>query len=426
VLVSERSTDRTRGRYQWDDLRRDTSLLDRLAAGPTGDQTGTTDDVILLEDDGRRTSPGATGVLTRTPTRVRVVPQGIFDLHELAARIAIAGNDEAAVIDAIRSAPRASVDSVLAETDWRVIVPCPVVEAGGEQHRVLFTGREGREPAIVYGTPAAGLDASVEDTAPSDLFPGPELARVERGGILLATAEVLIITGVLLATWASGALGSAARDHAIWLGSSLVLAASAVGFTLIPRFTTRDPEVDLNDVFEVRRTYASRTELIGWTSAISAVLFGVALIMGIGPMLDGEPAPSSSVSVTFDTDSSPVLATIQVGVSGAHPGDPIAIDVTAFAGSDAIATSVAHLSLVANEEGQVQTLRSVSMPPGDDVLSVSVTAGDVAPVCSPSSGSEPGCTIVAIPAATSGTSTSAPSGPPASVSVVLPAATPSP
>src|SRR6187551_1298199 len=38
VLVSERSSDRARGRYEWDDLRRDTSLLDRLAEGPAGDQ----------------------------------------------------------------------------------------------------------------------------------------------------------------------------------------------------------------------------------------------------------------------------------------------------------------------------------------------------------------------------------------------------
>ena len=251
------------------------------------------------------------------------------------------------------------------------------------------------------------------------------MARVERGAGLLVTAEVVIIAAVLLAGWASGALGLAAREHAIWLGVSLVLAASAVGFALIPQFTTRDPEANLNDVFDARRIYARRTELIGWTSTISAVLFGIALITGIGPTIDGELAQSSSASVTFDTASDPVVATIQVDVSGAQAGAPIAIDVATFAGSGTVATPVAHLSLVADRDGSAQALRSASMPPGSAFLAVSVTTGDVTPaVCSPSSGAAPGCTIVAIPAAAGPTSTTA--SPTASVSAIFPSVTPSP
>ena len=159
VLVSERSSDRTRGRYEWDDLRRDASLLDRLAEGPAGNQPGgdPNDDVILLEDGGRDNG-GNAGVLTRARPRVRVIPQGIFDLHELAARIAIAGSDEEAVIDAIRTAPHASVGEMIADAPWRVVVPCAAVEPGELPHDVLFTGLAGREPAVIYGTTASGLD----------------------------------------------------------------------------------------------------------------------------------------------------------------------------------------------------------------------------------------------------------------------------
>ena len=286
VLVSERSSERTRGRYEWDDLRRDASLLDRLAEGPAGNQPGgdPNDDVILLEDGGRDNG-GNAGVLTRTRPRVRVIPQGIFDLHELAARIAIAGSDEEAVIDAIRTAPHATVGEVIADAPWRVVVPCSAVESDERPHDVLFTGLAGREPAVIYGTTASGLDLSVEETAPGDVFPSAELARVERGATMLVAAEVLIGTAVLLCAWVSGALALAAREQATWLGASLLLAAAAVAFAAMPWFVSREPDANMNDVFDVRRVYASRISLIAWAAAISVVLFGAALIIGIAPVL---------------------------------------------------------------------------------------------------------------------------------------------
>jgi hypothetical protein len=429
VLVSERSSDRPPGRYEWDDLRRDTSLLDRLAAGPVGHRPGddTADDLILLEDE-RDERAGRAGVLTRTPPRVRVIPQGIFDLRELSARIAIAGSDEGSVIDAIRSTPRASTGEVVAETPWRVIVPCPVVEAGEGRHDVLFTGQEGGEPAVVYGTPASGLDESVETTAPGDLFPSAELARMERGATLLLAAEVVITTGVLLAAWASGALALAAREHAGWLGLSLVLAASALAFAVLPQFVTRDPAANLNDVFDARRTYASRISLLGWASAISALLLAVALIAGIAPTLDADRVPVSSTSVSFETSSSPVVATIQVDLLNAGSGDPVVIAVTSFSGVDAAGTAVARLSDLADENGTSETVRSIAMRPGDDFLAVSVGTGETAPpACTPSTGATTGCTIVAIPTSGRGTSATATAGATsdsaATVSVIAPAAT---
>ena len=37
---------------------------------------------------------------------------------------------------------------------------------------------------MIYGTTASGLDLSVEETAPGDVFPGAELARAERGATI--------------------------------------------------------------------------------------------------------------------------------------------------------------------------------------------------------------------------------------------------
>ena len=435
VLVSARSSDRTRGRYEWDDLRRDTSLLDRLAAGPAGAQPGGDphDDVILLEDDGGHaggdTGTGTgTGVLTRSQPRVRVIPQGIFDLHELAARIAIAGTDEDAVIDAIRTAPHAAVGEVIADAPWRVIVPCPVVEAADQPHAALFTGLEGREPAVMYGTAAGGLDASVEETAPEDLFPSAELARAERGTAWLVAAEVLVATAVLLCAWVSGGLAVAARDHAVWLEVSLLLAAAAIVFAALPWFITRDPEANVNDTFDVRRLYASRTALIGWACAISVVLFVVALMVGVAPVLATDVAATSSTSVTFETATSPVLATIQVDVANADPDATVSVDVQSFATTEATGSVLAHRAGIASQEGTAQVVQQIAMPPTDRYLTVAVAAGDATmPTCTPTTTTTSGCTIVAIPASDTGAPTSASSSSNASATIVAPSITsPSP
>ncbi len=433
VLVSARSSDRTRGRYEWDDLRRDTSLLDRLAAGPAGAQPGGDphDDVILLEDDGRHAGgdPGSgTGVLTRTQPRVRVIPQGIFDLHELAARIAIAGTDEEAVIDAIRTAPHAAVGEVIADAPWRVIVPCPVVEAADQPHAALFTGLEGREPAVMYGTAAGGLDASVEEAAPEDLFPSAELARAERGAGWVVAAETLVATAVLLCAWVSGGLAVAARDHAVWLEVSLLLAAAAIVFAALPWFITRDSEANMNDTFDVRRVYASRTALIGWACAISIVLFVVALMVGVGPVLATDVAATSSTSVTFETATSPVLATIQVDVANADPDTTVSVDVQSFPTTDATGSVLAHRTALASQDGTAHVAQQIAMPPTDRYLTVAVAAGDApTPTCTPTTISTPGCTIVAIPTSDTGTTASASSSSNASATIVAPSITsPSP
>ena len=424
MLVSERSSDRTRGRYEWDDLRRDTSLLDRLAEGPAGNQPGAdpNDDVILLEDE-RSDRGGNAGVLTRARPSVRVIPQGIFDLHELAARIAIAGSDEEAVIDAIRTAPHAAVGEVIAEAPWRVVVPCAAVEPGGLPHSVLFTGLAGREPAVIYGTTASGLDLSVEETAPDDMFPSAELARVERGATMLVAAEVLTGTAVLLCAWVSGALGLAARER------SYVARRGAPSWpprrSRSPRcrwFVSREPAANMNDLFDVRRVYAGRISLIGWAAAISVVLFGAALIIGIGPVLAANASPTASTSVFFDTAASPVVATIEVDVTNAGSGEQFTIEARSFASADGDGTVRAHLAGLASEDGTAENVQQLAMQVGDRYLAVAVAPQEgTLPVCTPTSTQTPGCTIVAIPgsseSASTTTSTSASS---ANVSLVTP------
>jgi hypothetical protein len=429
VLVSDRSSDRARGRYEWDDLRRDTSLLDRLAEGPAGNQPGgdPNDDVILLEDEGRD-SGGNAGLLTRARPRVRVIPQGIFDLHELAARIAIAGSDEEAVIDAIRTAPHAAVGEVIADEPWRVVVPCPSIEPGELQHDVLFTGLAGREPAVIYGSTASGLDLSVEETVPGDLFPSAELARVERGATMLLAAEILTGAAVLLCAWVSGALALAARERATWLGVSLVLAAAAVAFAAMPWFVSREPDANMNDVFDVRRVYASRISLIGWAATISVVLFGAALITGIAPVLAADTAPTASTSVFFDTAASPVVATIQVDVANAAPSEPFTIEVRSFASAEGDGTVRAHLAGLASEDGTAENVQQLAMSAGDRYLAVAVAPQEGAlPACTPATTQVPGCTIVTIPAPNESASTSSVSSTSsANVSVVTPPVTSSP
>ena len=359
---------------------------------------------------------------------MRVIPQGIFDLHELAARIAIAGSDEEAVIDAIRTAPHATVGEVIADAPWRVVVPCAGVEPGELPHDVLFTGLAGREPAVIYGTTASGLDLSVEESAPGDVFPSAELARAERGATMLVAAEVLIGTAVLLCAWVSGALALAAREQATWLGASLVLAAAAVAFAAMPWFVSREPDANMNDVFDVRRVYASRISLIGWTAAISVVLFGVALIIGIAPVLASDAAPTTSTSVSFDTTASPVIASIEVDVANAGSGEPFTIEVQSFASADGDGTVQAHLSDLASEDGTAETVHQLAMPAGDRYLTVAVAPQEGAlPVCTPTTTQTPGCTVVTIPAPIESTSTSgSTSTSSANVSVVTPPVTTTP
>ena len=172
---------------------------------------------------------------------------------------------------------------------------------------------------------------------------------------------------MLLCAWVSGALALAAREQATWLGASLVLAAAAVAFAAMPWFVSREPDANMNDVFDVRRVYASRISLIGWTAAISVVLFGVALIVGIAPVLATDTAPTASTSVSFETSASPVIATIEVDVTNAGSGEPFTMEVQSFASADGDGTVRAHLADLASEDGTAETVQQLGDADGRPV-----------------------------------------------------------
>ena len=245
---------------------------------------------------------------------------------------------------------------------------------------------------------------------------------------MLVATEVLIGTAVLLCAWVSGALALAAREQATWLGASLVLAAAAVAFAAMPWFVSREPDANMNDVFDVRRVYASRISLIGWTAAISVVLFGVSLIIGIAPVLASDAAPTTSTSVSFDTTTTPVVASIQVAIANAGSGEPFTIEIQSFASADGDGTVRAQLSDLASEDGTADTVQQLSMPAGDRYLTVAVAPQEGAlPVCTPTTTQMPGCTVVTIPAPMESTPTSgSTSTSSANVSVVTPPVTTAP
>jgi hypothetical protein len=206
------------------------------------------------------------------------------------------------------------------------------------------------------------------------------------------------------------------------------LAAAAVAFAALPWFVSREPDANMNDVFDVRRVYANRISLIGWTAAISVVLFGIALIIGIAPVLASDAAPTTSTSVSFDTTASPVIASIEVDVANAGPGEPFTIELQSFASVDGDGTVRAHLADLASEDGTVETVQQLAMPAGDRYLTVAVAPQDGAlPVCTPTTTQTPGCTIVTIPAPIESTPTSgSTSTSSANVSVVTPPVTAAP
>jgi hypothetical protein len=324
-------------------------------------------------------------------------------------------------LDAIRSTPRVDVENVLTDAPWEVIVPCPGADAFGAHHRALFTGLAGREPEVLFGTPASGVDVATEVAAADDFYPAAELARVEHGATMLVAAELLITAAVLVAAWLSGALGAAVRENSAWLGVCLILAASAAAFGAIPLFVTHDPEANVNDVLDLRRSYANRISLLHWTSAISAILFGLALIAGVATAADAAPEPTSATSVAFDTTRDPVIGNVTVSVTDAATSDPVLVDVRTFDTATGVGTRVARLTGTADTDGSAQLAQAVAMGGGAQFVTVAVGIGTgETPVCTPTVADTPGCTVVTIPAPDPGVTPSATSQSAASASVTFP------
>ncbi len=419
VLMSRGSITKESGRYELDDLRGAEPSIDRVAArggAPHMLATPAGDDLVIIDDEpvSGPASPEAarapTALLTRQPQRTQIIiPQGVFRLDELAASLAIADSTEPALIDAIRSTPLYDArTSLLGGTPWRVVITCPKAEASpAATHDMLFTGTGDLEVAVAHGTPVDAWDAQVEGSALLHMSPGAETSRAERRIWTLIGVEGFIMVALLAFGWLSGGLGLAARETPGWLGLSLVLGGSAIAFASIPLFAGRDPAANMNDTLVLQGLYESRASMFRWAAAISAVLFGLALMAGVIPplLLEGRAIPAAAV--TFDTSSRPIIATMRVSATGVGADDSLNVTMRGYGANDRVGTLVGQVTRQGGPSGVVSWTETFALDASARYVSVLVTSGQApGPQCGPFVTGAAGCTVLAVPQLTSGAMTS--------------------
>lgn len=400
------SGDRVPGLYEMDELRRTdpsiATLLDRRL-----DATPGVDDVVVLSDaePGPVVGDPATSPETVTTTQLervqqaRMLPQGVFPVMELSARIADAEPDEDSIIQAIRMTPVMGTPLAERTGPWRVVIECPTpVGDQPVQHRVVFTGLGDHEPAEVLGTPAVGWDLALEDAAMVDLAPPTPSWRAERRLRFTLIAEMAIVALVAGLAWTSGALAQAVRETPGWLGFAVTMAIAAFAIGLISLFGRSDAEGNANDTFVLRRHYASRMQLFSMSAMISAGIFTVALASAIvPPVLDAEP-PVPAPIVTFAAGSRVVTATVQLEGSDIATDDLVTVEMRQYSAEGAQGVLVGRVTATGNSAGRVLVSEAMALDRGARYMSVLVTIGDrTTSVCSPAGPSGPGCTILSVP-----------------------------
>ena len=405
VVLAARSTDRVPGLYEMDELRRSDSsiatLLDRRL-----DATPGVDDVVVLSDDEPGPVVGRTAPSPETATtqlehvqQARVLPQGVFPVMELSARIADAEPDEDSVMQAIRETP--SMGTPIAERTgpWRVVIECPTpVGDPPVQHRVVFTGLGDLEPAEVLGTPAVGWDLALEDAAIVDLAPPTPSWRAERRLRYVLVAEMVIAALVAGLAWASGALAQAVRETPGWLGFAVTMGIAAFAVGLISVFGRSDAEGNTNDTFVLRRHYASRMQLFAISSMISAGIFAIALASAIvPPVLDAEP-PVPAPIVTFAAGSRVVTATVQLDGRDIATDDLVTVEMRQYSAEAAQGVLIGRVTATGDSAGRVIVSETMALDRGARYMSVLVTVGDRSTgSCSPTVSTGAGCTILSVP-----------------------------
>jgi len=408
VLMSQHSVSRTPGHYELDDLRSAEAAIDRVVArvGTSHVAAAPGDDLLIIEDD--EAGPPAlvdagskpTAVLTRPSQRTRAIPQGVFGLDELASRLAIADGTDEALIDAIRSTPVYDTRAVVLADPWRVVITCPKAEgSSATTHETLFTGTGSPEAAIAYGTPVDGWDMAVETSALVDMAPAKEVVRVEHRVWTLIATQTLVLAALLAFGWASGALRLAARETPGWLGLSLVMAVAAISFGAIPLFAVRDPAANMNDTFVLRTLYESRLIMLRWAAAISAVLFGFALMAGVIPPLSEGGRSVPAATVTFDTSAQQVTATMRVSATDIGAGHALNVVMREYSTGDLVGTLVGDVTRNGNTSGSIALAETFALDSNARYISVLVTTNGNSPrsVCNPTVTGTPGCTVLAVP-----------------------------
>ncbi|MGZ8630430.1 MAG: hypothetical protein ACXWZF_05620 [Actinomycetota bacterium] len=404
VVLVAGSADRVPGLYEMDELRlSDTSvatLLDRRAGSAPG-----SDDVVVLTDV-EPAGDAQTGISTETMTttqleqvqRARVLPQGVFPVMELSARIADASPDEDSIVRAIQGT--SSVTSPRSERTgpWRVLVDCPTpVGDPLTHHRVVFTGTGDHQPAQVLGTPAVGWDVALEDAAGVDLVPPLPAHRAERRlkGVLIA--ELAIAALAVGLAWAAGALAQAVRETPGWLGFAITIGVAAFAIGLVSLLGRGDADGNANDTYVLRRHYASRTQLLSTTTLLSAGIFAVAVAAAVvPPVLDAEP-PVPAPIVTFAAGNRVVTATVQLDGRDIATDDLVTVEMRQYSSEDAEGILIGRVTATGDSSGRVLVTDAMALDRGARYLTVLVTVGDrSAATCTPSSRGT-GCTVLSVP-----------------------------
>ena len=405
VVLAARSTDRVPGLYETDELRRSdrsvASLLDRRL-----DATPGQDDVVVLTDDEPGPVVGATAspeTMTTTQLeqvqRARVLPQGIFPVMELSARVADADPTEDAIVEAIKGT--SSMGTPLDErTDpWRVVIECPSpVGDPPTQHRVVFTGTGVNEPAEVLGIPAVGWDLALEDAAGADLAPPAPSWRAERRLKAVLAAEALIAGLVIVLAWMSGALAQAVRETPGWLGFAVTIAVAAFAIGLISLLGRSDAAGNANDTYVLRRYYASRMQMLATSTMLSAGIFALALASAIvPPVLDAEP-PVPAPIVTFAAGNRVVTATVQLDGRDIATDELVTVEMRQYSSEQAQGVLIGRVTATGDSAGRVLVSEAMALDRGARYMSVLVTVGDrSAGTCTPSGATGIGCTVLSVP-----------------------------
>jgi hypothetical protein len=370
-------------------------------------RAGTTSDVIRLPEAAPRSNDPGT-VSTRADRRTETgTVTGTFPADELATRLAAAERTPDALVDAVRHTPAFDVRSAdRVGRPWRVVIACPVLEGNPPvEHRVVFAGTGDTEQLDVFGIPASNWDLALEASATTDLTPSRGARRAERllGGLLIA--EVVVAVALACTTWITGGLGMAAREAPGWLLLAIILAVGAMAFAAVGLVGPRSPEGNVNDTLVVSRFYASRTEMLWIAAAVSIALFGASLVIAFAGPLASNNGAIPTPTVSFDTTGRSVTATIDLDAANIGIDERPTVTLRTFNGHTDAGTTIGTVVATGTSDGRIVLHDVVGLPPGADFLAVLVNVDGHGPTaCSPLGATDPGCTLLAIPQRTGGTS----------------------
>jgi hypothetical protein len=414
VLVASGRVSAPAGLYELDALRADEPTIDRLVRREGDAPSGAdVDEVLVLEDvdDDRNGSPvpsagvGTARTLQRAPSiqRTERVPEGIFRLSELSARLADAGTDRDDILAALRDVPRTTGawhDRGL--EPWRVVIECPVPEGDPPvAHRVVFAGDDRIAPGEVFGVPLAGREALFEEVATTRWAPAASLERVEGRLRWLMVAIAVGSAAIAVTGWITGALGFVAREEPWLLAAAVVCLASALALGAFTLARPAGQRANLNDTLVIRRATRDQVVFTEWMTGAVATLAALALVFGvIAPILwlgRGEPSVPAP-SVAFQQARFPVAATVQIRADDVASDETMWVEMRTFGSAEAPATLIARMSASGDREGRIDFAQTVAVSPRAAFFSVLIWFGDEErPTCTPTSVSEPGCTVLAVP-----------------------------